>query len=159
MTRWLLPASVAAIVTALIAALGATITLLGPWYQGLDQPSWAPPDIIFGPAWTIIFALCAASATTVWMNAPTKQHAFSMMGLYAFNGLLNLTWSFLFFRLQRPDIAAVQVWLLWATIILLIHFSRRYSTRAALMLVPYLLWVTFAGVLNIAVVARNGPFG
>jgi benzodiazapine receptor len=159
MTRWLLPASVAAIVTAFIAALGATITLLGPWYQGLDQPPWAPPDIIFGPAWTIIFALCAASATTVWMAAPSSQQAFAMMGLYAFNGFLNLLWSFLFFRLQRPDIAAVQVWLLWASIALLIHFSRRYSARAAWMLVPYLLWVTFAGVLNIAVAARNGPFG
>lgn len=154
-TRWLLPASVAAIATSLIAALGASITLLGPWYQGLDQPAWAPPDLLFGPAWTLIFALCAVSAAAAWMAAPTRETASALVGLYAFNGFLNLLWSFLFFRLQRPDIAAVQVWVLWASIALLIHASRRYSAKAAWLLLPYLLWVSFAGGLNVAVALRN----
>ncbi|MBC7520505.1 MAG: tryptophan-rich sensory protein [Sandarakinorhabdus sp.] len=157
--RWLMPASVAALVTSVIAALGATITLLGPWYHSLVQPSWAPPDMAFGPAWTLIFALCAISAATAWMAAPTRDTANMLIGLYAFNGFLNLLWSFLFFRFQRPDIAAVQVWVLWLSVAVLILVTRRYSRAAAWLLLPYLLWVSFAGALNVAVAARNGPFG
>jgi tryptophan-rich sensory protein len=93
------------------------------------------------------------------MAAPTRDTANMLIGLYAFNGFLNLLWSFLFFRAQRPDIAAVQVWLLWASIALLIFVNRRYSRAAAWLLVPYLLWVTFAGALNVAVATRNAPFG
>ncbi len=159
MGRWLLPASVAALTTSLIAALGATITLLGPWYAGLVQPAWAPPDIAFGPAWTIIFGLCAISAATAWLAAPDRDAAYTMIGLFALNGFLNLLWSFLFFRAQRPDLAALEVWLLWASIAALIVVVRRYSAGAAWLLAPYLLWVSFAGVLNEAVVALNPPFG
>ena len=157
--RWLLPASVAALATAFIAALGATITQLGPWYQSLEQPPWAPPDMAFGPAWTLIFALSAMSAVTAWMAAPDRESADGLLGLYAFNGSLNLLWSFMFFRLQRPDIAAIEVWFLWASVALLIVKCWRYSRTAALLLVPYLAWVAFAGVLNAAVVVRNQPFG
>ncbi|MEY2882790.1 MAG: hypothetical protein RL490_514, partial [Pseudomonadota bacterium] len=60
--RWVLPAAIAAVTTLLVAALGATITVLGPWYQSLVKPAWAPPDILFGPAWTLIFGLCAIAA-------------------------------------------------------------------------------------------------
>ena len=158
-SRWLLPASVAALATSLIAALGATITLLGPWYRGLQQPAWAPPDMLFGPAWTLIFALCAMSAATAWMAAPDRASAHTLIGFYAFNGFLNLTWSFLFFRVQRPDLAGYEVWLLWGSIAALIYMSGRYSKTAAWLLVPYLVWVTFAAVLNAAVAALNGPFG
>lgn len=157
--RWLLPASVAALATAFIAALGATITQLGPWYRSLEQPAWAPPEMAFGPAWTLIFALSAMSAVTAWMAARTPESADGLLGLYAFNGILNLLWSFIFFRMQRPDIAAFEVWLLWGSVALLIVKCWRHSRTAALLLVPYLLWVTFAGVLNAAVVVRNPPFG
>ena len=156
--RWMLPATVAALTTSLIAALGATITVLGPWYEGLKQPSWAPPDIAFGPAWTIIFALCAISATTAWMAAPTRDRGYTLIGLFALNGFLNLLWSFLFFRTQRPDLAGLEVWMLWASIAILIFACWRVSRTAAWLLVPYLAWATFAGVLNAAVVALNGPW-
>ena len=137
----MLPASVAALATLLIAALGATITELGPWYAGLAQPAWAPPDIASGPAWTLIFGLCAVSATTAWMAAPSRDAAYAMVGLFALNGFLNLLWSFLFFRAERPDLAKIEVWLLWASIAALIVVVRRYSTTVAWLLAPYLLWV------------------
>lgn len=156
--RWALPAAVAAVTTLLIAALGATITVLGPWYHSLIQPAWAPPDIIFGPAWTLIFGLCAVAAATAWLDAPDRETRETVIGLFALNGFLNLLWSFLFFRLQRPDLAAFEVWLLWASIALLIAVCWRFSRAAALLLVPYLAWVTFAGALNMAVVRLNGPF-
>lgn len=156
--RWALPASVAAVTTLLVAALGATITVLGPWYHALAQPAWAPPDILFGPAWTLIFGLCAVAAATAWVDAPDRETRETVIGLFALNGFLNLLWSFLFFRLQRPDLAAFEVWFLWASIGLLIAVCWRFSKGAALLLVPYLLWVTFAGALNMAVVRLNAPF-
>ena len=156
--RWVLPAAVAAVTTLLIAALGATITVLGPWYYGLVQPAWAPPDIVFGPAWTLIFGICAMAAATAWLAAPDENNRDVVIGLFAFNGFLNLLWSFLFFRLQRPDLAAFQVWVLWVSIALLIAVCWRFSKGGALLLVPYLAWVTFAGALNMAVVTHNGPF-
>ena len=156
--RWTLPASVAAVTTLLVAALGATITVLGPWYHGLVHPAWAPPDIIFGPAWTLIFGLCAVAAATAWVDAPDRETREVVIGLFALNGFLNLLWSFLFFRVERPDLAAFEVWLLWASIAVLIAVCRRFSPRAALMLVPYLVWVSFAGALNTAVARLNGLF-
>ncbi len=156
--RWVLPAAVAAVTTMLIAALGATITVPGPWYHSLVQPRWAPPDILFGPAWTLIFGLCAVAAATAWLAAPDKGTRDVFIGLFALNGFLNLLWSFLFFRLQRPGLAAFEVWFLWASIAILIAVCWRFSRAAALILVPYLLWVTFAAALNTAVVALNGPF-
>ncbi|WP_341533752.1 TspO/MBR family protein [Polymorphobacter fuscus] len=148
----------AAVTTLLIAALGATITVLGPWYQDLAKPAWAPPDILFGPAWTLIFGLCAISAATAWLAAPSQTMRDVVIGLFAINGFLNLLWSFLFFRMQRPDLSATEVWFLWASIALLIIICWRFSRPAALLLIPYLIWVTFAGALNIAIVQLNGPF-
>lgn len=156
--RWMLPASVAAVTTLLIAALGATITVLGPWYHGLVQPAWAPPDIVFGPAWTLIFGLCAVAAATAWVDAPDTRTREIVIGLFALNGFLNLLWSFLFFRAQRPDLAMIEVWFLWASIAVLIAVCWRFSKGAAMLLIPYLVWVTFAGTLNTAVVRLNQPF-
>ncbi len=153
--RWLLPATVAALVAGVIAILGATMTDVGPWYQAFAKPSWSPPDIIYAPAWTLIFGLGAIAATTAWMATPNRAAADTLLGLFALNGFLNLLWSFLFFRLHRPDLAGVEVWLLWASVAALIIIVRRYSQAAAWLLVPYLVWVTIAGALNDAIVMLN----
>ena len=154
----LLPVAVAIVAAGLVAALGATITQLGPWYYSLTQPSWAPPDMLFGPAWTLIFGLTAWAGLTAWRAAPGRAVAVTLLGLFALNGFLNLLWSFLFFRLHRPDWAAIEVLLLWASIAGLIVACRRVSRRAAWLLVPYLAWVTFAGILNAEIVRLNAPF-
>jgi tryptophan-rich sensory protein len=157
-SRWFLPSLVAAAAALLVAGLGATITELGPWYHGLRQPGWAPPDMAFGPAWTLIFALTALSGLTAWRSAAEQTTRESIIGLFALNGFLNLLWSFLFFRLQRPDWAAIEVLLLWASIGALMVACRQVSRTAAILLAPYLLWVTFAAVLNFEVVRLNAPF-
>jgi tryptophan-rich sensory protein len=156
--RWVLPAVVAALAALFTAALGATITDLGPWYQALKRPDWAPPDWLFGPAWTIIFMLCTMSGATAWMAARTRGGADAILGLFALNGFLNLLWSFLFFRLHRPDYAALEVGVLWSSIAALIAVTWRVSRPAALLLLPYLAWVSFAAMLNRATVELNGPF-
>jgi tryptophan-rich sensory protein len=135
------------------------MTELGPWYRGLRQPGWTPPDWAFGAIWTAIFALAAVSAVAGWRRAPTEEAANALVGLFAFNGFLNLLWSFLFFRMQRPDWALIEVALLWLSIAVLIGVLWRYARVAALLLVPYLAWVSAAALLNWQIVELNGPFG
>lgn len=153
------PILVAGAAAVAVAALGGSMTDIGPWYQSLRFPAWKPPDWLFGPAWTIIFALCALSAATAWRDAREPAQRDWMIGLFALNGFLNVLWSFLFFTAKRPDWALVEVFALWFSILLLIGTLQRYSRPAAWMLVPYLAWVTFAAALNWAIVSLNPSFG
>ncbi len=156
---WLLPVVIAAIAALAVAALGATITDLGPWYQALAKPDWTPPDPAFGLGWTVIFSFTAMAAVTAWRAAPTSQVSDTLIGLFSFNAFLNIMWSLLFFRVQRPDWAFAELILLWLSIAALIIICARYSRLAGFLLVPYLLWVSFAGALNWQVIALNPPFG
>ncbi len=155
----LFPVVIAAAFAIITATVGSTITVLDDWYYSLVQPAWAPPDYMFGIIWTAIFALIALAAVVGWRAAPSRREAEIMVGLFALNGFLNILWSFLFFRWQRPDFALAELVLLWLSIAALIWFCGRFSKPAALLLLPYLAWVTTAGVLNWQVVQLNGPFG
>jgi tryptophan-rich sensory protein len=149
------PILVAALAATLVAGLGTTMTDLGPWYQGLRKPSWQPPDWLFGPAWTIIFACAAWAAATAWRDARSRSDRDLLIILFCINGLLNVGWSLLFFRLQRLDLALIEVGGLWLSIVALMVTTMRYSRSAALLLLPYLIWVSFAAVLNWAVWTLN----
>ncbi|WP_379920623.1 TspO/MBR family protein [Erythrobacter sp. R86502] len=155
----IIPVTVATGAALCVAALGATVTDLGPWYQALAKPDWNPPDIVFPMGWTIIYALITVAGITAWRAAPTPAAAEWVLGLFALNGFLNISWSLIFFRLQRPDWAFYELVLLWVSILALIVYCGRFSRIAAVLLAPYLGWVTFAGTLNWAVVQLNGPFG
>jgi translocator protein len=155
--RWK-PILVAALATAAVAGLGALMTDLGPWYGSQYKPAWQPPDWLFGPAWTLIFGLCAMSGYLAWLNAPDRAGREWIIALFALNGFLNVLWSALFFRLKRPDWALAEVGLLWLSILPLILVLARYSKTASLLLAPYLVWVSFAAILNLAIVRLNGPF-
>lgn len=154
----MLPAVIAGLLAVAVAVMGATITDIGPWYRSLAQPRWAPPDAAYGIGWTVIYACTALAAVYGWlaMRGPEREW---LLGLFALNGFLNVVWSLLFFRLHRPDWALVEVVLLWVSVAALIVFIWRRSMTGALLLLPYLLWVTFAGYLNMAIVRLNGPFG
>lgn len=155
----IIPVAVATVAALCVAALGATVTDLGPWYQALAKPAWNPPDVVFPMGWTAIYALITVSAITAWRAAPTAAAAEWVIALFALNGFLNITWSILFFRFQRPDWAFAEVLLLWLSILAIMIYTARFSRGAALLLVPYLGWVSFAGALNWAVVQLNAPFG
>lgn len=152
------PVLIAAASATAVAGLGALTTDLGDWYQNLVQPNWKPPDWLFGPAWTTIFALAAASGVVAWRNAPDRKKQEWMLVLFALNGFLNVFWSLLYFRLRRPDWALFEVGFLWLSVMLLIVVLGRYSKRASALLAPYLVWITFAAVLNWSTVKLNGPF-
>ncbi len=156
--RHLKPVFVAASAAIAVAGLGALMTDLGDWYRSLAQPPWKPPDWLFGPAWTTIFALAAAAGVSAWRKAPDKTSREWMLALFAINGFLNVLWSLLYFRLRRPDWALVEVGFLWLSVLALVLVLGRYSKGSALMLLPYLAWIGIAGALNWGTVQLNGPF-
>jgi translocator protein len=153
------PIVIAGTLALVSAVVGGSITVLDTWYYSLQQPGWAPPDYMFGIIWTSIFALIAVAGVLAWEKAPTRRDVEVILGLFALNGFLNLGWSFIFFRIERPDIAFYELIALWLSVLVLIIFCGRFSKISALLLVPYLMWVTVAGVLNYQVVQLNGPFG
>lgn len=141
-----------------VGALGALVTELGPWYYGLRKPSWQPPDWLFGPVWTLIFGLAAMAGYSAWMHARGPYQKRRVLWLFGLNAFFNVAWSAVFFRLHRPDWALVEVVFLWLSIVWLIVLISRIAARAAWLLAPYLAWVSFAAVLNYAVVRLNHPF-
>ncbi len=153
------PVLLAALAALAVAGLGALMTDIGPWYRGLVKPPWQPPDALFGPVWTVIYALAAMAAVRAWEAAPSRAAREWMLALFALNGFLNVLWSLLFFRLRRPDWALWEVGALWLSVLALVVVLGRWSPRAGWLLVPYLAWVAFAAVLNLAVVQLNPPFG
>lgn len=142
-----------------IASLGGALTELSDWYFELQKPVWQPPDWLFGPAWTVIFALCAYSFGLAWQATTETRVRIAIVWFFLFNMTLNVAWSWLFFTLKRPDYALFETAWLWISILALIHVLRPLSKRAAMALWPYLAWVTFASILNIEIVRLNAPFG
>ncbi len=141
-----------------VAVTGGLLTEIGPWYKSLVQPAFKPPDVWFGPVWTTIFILAAASAAVAWKQAPDRTSRCWLVGLFALNAGLNTLWSLLFFKLHRPDWALLEVGFLWLSIATLMWTMKSYSSRASALLWPYLLWVSFATAINYATVQLNGPF-
>jgi len=143
----------------IVAGLGAFLTELSPWYYALRKPSWQPPDWLFGPAWSLILTMASLSAFLAWRSAPDRGSRLLVVALFLLNGVANLAWSPLFFKYRRPDWALWEVPLLWLSILAPIVLLLPLSRTASLLMVPYLAWVSFAAVLNLAIVRLNGPFG
>ena len=156
--NWARPLAVSVAGFTLVALVGGLATEIGPWYRALQKPPFQPPDWLFGPAWTVIFALTAIAAADCWRHALSASDRQRVVVAFVANGLLNVLWSVLFFKLRRPDWALAEVALLWLSIVWLIVVARPLSARAMALLVPYLAWVSFASILNYAVVHLNGPF-
>jgi tryptophan-rich sensory protein len=140
-----------------VAALGGYWTSLGlgPWYDGLVKPSWTPPNRVFGPVWTTLYALMGVSAWLVWRvrERPGSRLA---LGLYAAQLGLNLAWSGIFFGLRNVGWGFFEVAILWLSIIATIIAFARVRASAAALLVPYLCWVTYASALNFSLWRLNG---
>jgi benzodiazapine receptor len=155
--RWQ-PVVAAALSAMAVGGLGALLTQLGPWYYRLQKPSWQPPDWLFGPAWTLIFALSALAGVLFWRQRTQREERQQVIAAFALNAFLNSLWSLLFFRLQRPDWAMYEVGFLWLSILLLIVLIRRGTRTGAWLLVPYVVWVSFAALLNWNIMRLNAPF-
>jgi tryptophan-rich sensory protein len=141
-----------------VALLGGAATQIGPWYHGLTKPAWQPPDWLFAPVWTLIYGLTALAGVMVWNRIADRERRMRMMALFALNALLNVLWSELFFGQRRPDWALSEVVPFWLSIVVLMLLVFPVTRTGGWALVPYLLWVLFAGFLNLAIVRLNGPF-
>ena len=135
-----------------------TLSSLTEWYQRLRKPSWQPPDWLFGPAWTTIGLLSVAAGVIAWRTGNAAQRS-TEITLFAVNGVLNAGWSGLFFKMRRPDFALVEVGPLWLSVLALVIAFSGYAPISSWLMVPYLVWVGFASVLNWKVFALNRPFG
>jgi translocator protein len=151
----LLPLAVASLVAIAVAGIGSMATDTGAWYQQLEQPPLQPPDSVFGPVWTVLYAMIVVSSVIAWRNASTGTERRNVVLLYGLNAVLNLGWTLLFFGARLPLVALIEIVVLWLQIMLLIYYVRRLSGWAAVLLIPYLLWVTFAAYLNLEIVRRN----
>ncbi|UZK66622.1 TspO/MBR family protein [Sphingomonas sp. M1-B02] len=152
------PILVAAGVAIFLGAFGGLMTPIGPWYHNLRKPTLQPPNWLFGPAWTLILGLAAWSAVTAWNAAANDAERSSVIILFATNAVFHALWSPLFFRMRRPDWALIEVVFLWASLVALVVGLWPISQFASLLIVPYLLWVSFATWLNSAIVRLNRPF-
>jgi len=132
-----------------IGALGgiATATSVETWYQGLQKPPFNPPNWIFAPVWTTLYVLMGVAAWRIWRRREAGGRRLALT-LFAFQLALNLAWSFLFFGLQRIDLALVDIVLLLLAIAATIALFWPIERLAAWLLAPYLLWVAFATALN-----------
>lgn len=129
-------------------ALGAfyTIDAVQGWYLVAQKPWWTPPAYVFGPVWTLLYLLMGIASVLVWRaNKPGKSFS---LGLFIAHLAANALWSVLFFGLQAPAMALAVLMALWLMIAWLIVLFAGQSKIAAWLLVPYLLWVTYAMTLN-----------
>jgi len=138
-------------VTFAVAAFGAQF-MPGPWYEALAKPGWTPPPWLFGPVWTVLYIMIATAAWLVWLRRPRIS---APLVVWAAQLALNGIWSWVFFGLQRPGLAALEIVVLLLAIAVVTGMFARVSRTAALLMLPYLFWVGFATALNIAIWRLN----
>ena len=138
------------------AGLGqiATGPQIDTWYAALAKPAWTPPNWIFGPVWSLLYLCMAFAAWRVWQRHGWKR-ATVPLSLFLIQLLLNVAWSWLFFYLQGPGIAFAEIVVLWVAIAATTAAFWHSSRAAGLLMFPYLVWVSFAVVLNFAIWRLN----
>jgi tryptophan-rich sensory protein len=150
MRRWLSLLAFLALVSA-VAAFGAQFEP-GAWYAALRKPPLTPPNWIFAPVWSLLYLANAAAAWLVWC-APSARGPW--LELWIAQLALNAAWSFLFFGLQRADLALLEIVVLLAAVLATAAAFRRASAAAAALLLPYAAWVAFAAYLNAGIWLLN----
>ena len=133
----------------------ATFQQITTWYLGLAKPAFNPPNWIFGPVWTILFALMGISLYLVWSSGANKKQLKPAITIFAIQLVLNVLWSFVFFGWHQPGWAFLEIVILWVAIVLTMSQFAKISKPAAWLLAPYLAWVSFATVLTAAVWQLN----
>ena len=117
------------------------------WYAGLEKPTFNPPNWIFSPVWIFLYLLMGVTLYLLWQNLP-KIEAKTALAFFAVQLALNILWSVIFFGFKLPVVAFIEIIILWIFILLTMIKSAKVSKAAVYLLLPYILWVNFAAVLN-----------
>lgn len=138
------------------SALGAFVTVrqLPGWYAELQKPSWTPPGWVFTQVWTVLYAMIAVAAWRLWRKNGLMRD-FAPFAWWLFQLILNAGWSAVFFGLRQPGMAMGELVFLWASIAMTMVMFWKRDRLAGALLVPYLAWTTFAGVLNFVIWRMN----
>ncbi len=151
-------ALVAAVVSCIVlGSLGGIVTITGPgsWYALLAKPAFSPPGWLFAPVWTLLFILMGISLWMVWNKGAGRRNVRIALGIFAVQFAFNIAWSFLFFGMQSPFLGLVDILILWVLILATIVCFYRVQRTAAYLLIPYILWVSFASFLNYTIYVMN----
>lgn len=132
-----------------------TASSVKTWFTTLNKPSFNPPSYVFAPVWTTLYIMMGIAFYLVWIKASDTTRKRKAMTVYFIQLLLNFCWSFLFFYSERPDLAFIDIVLLWISIVATLVLFYRISRPAGWLLIPYLLWVSFASALNFAIWQLN----
>ncbi len=131
-----------------------TTPAISGWYAGIQKPAFSPPNWIFAPVWITLFVLMGISISLIWLSEKNKvrKKAISVFFIQLF---LNTLWSIIFFGLKNPFLAFIEISVLWFAILYTIILFKKIKKPAAIILIPYILWVSFATVLNLVIVTLN----
>ncbi len=130
-----------------------TIDSISTWYQFLTRPFWTPPNWVFGPVWTTLYVLMGISAGLVWRT--DKKGKWWVLALFFAHLIVNVAWSVVFFGMHDPVSGLLIIKALWLLIVALMLVFWRYSRTATYLLIPYLVWVTYASTLNLGIIMLN----
>ena len=132
-----------------------TTPAIPSWYAGLVKPSFNPPNWIFAPAWILLYTLMGIAAFLIWNRRNGKKKIKTALVLFSVQLVLNSLWSIIFFGLHLPQYAFLEILVLWFFILLTLLSFYKISKPAGLLLLPYILWVSFAAILNLSIMILN----
>jgi tryptophan-rich sensory protein len=130
-------------------------TGVGTWYQTIIKPSWNPPNWIFGPVWTALYILMGVALYLVWKQPDSQAQKTTAIIFFGVQLMLNFFWSFIFFKQHAIGGALIEIVVLWVFILITIFSFASINKLAAWLLVPYISWVSFAGILNYTIWQLN----
>ena len=148
---------VAVLIVELAGVIGSffTIPSISGWYSNLVKPVLNPPNWIFAPVWTTLYALMGVAAFLIWRHGLRQRRTKFALAIFSAQLVLNVLWSIIFFGFQNPFLAFIEVIILWLAIVWTIFAFYKFSRLAACLLMPYILWVSFAGYLTYSIWVLN----
>ena len=153
------PVFAAALFVCAVGLAGGLLTQPSEWSAALQRPAWQPPPWVFGTVWAFVGLSVTFALAAAWEALSRSRDCKAFLTLMAVNAFFNIAWNALFFSLRRPDLALIDIAALWISIAAIIAFlAVRATPKAALLMTPYLGWITIAAALNFEIVRLNAPF-
>lgn len=145
------------VVCQLAGIIGSLFTMskIPSWYMNINKPELAPPNWVFGPVWTTLFILMGIALYLVWKQGINKKDVKNALYIFGVQLILNVLWSIIFFGLENPGAAFIEIISLWISILLSIIYFYKISKPASYLLIPYIAWVSFASYLNFMIWGLN----